>query len=203
MGDAPPLPAGSVPSLADPKPLWRAHFRRWRQLQGPGSSARLEQQALARLPALLGPAGRLGIYWPLAGEPDLRALGALLPDRLALPAIRGEGGARALRYEAWTSGESLAPDSSGIPAPARPVPLGPEALVLLLVPALAFDRHGRRLGYGGGWYDRLRSDPAWRAVPALIVAPDDCGVERLPADPWDIPFDGWLTERGLEWLQAV
>jgi 5-formyltetrahydrofolate cyclo-ligase len=65
------------------------------------------------------------------------------------------------------------------------------------VPALGFDRHGIRLGSGGGWYDRLRADPAWRAVPALAVLPAACLVEQLPRDPWDVPFDGWLDETGV------
>lgn len=82
-------------------------------------------------------------------------------------------------------------------------PLPAEALGLLLVPALALDRRGFRLGYGGGWFDRLRADPSWRSVPALIVAPFSCVVERLPVEPWDVPFDGWLSEKGIEWLQPV
>ncbi|MFN5162901.1 MAG: 5-formyltetrahydrofolate cyclo-ligase, partial [Cyanobacteriota bacterium] len=73
-------------------------------------------------------------------------------------------------------------------------------LGLLLVPALAIDRRGIRLGYGGGWYDRLRADPAWRAVPALVVLPAACVVEALPSDPWDVPFDGWIDESGLHWI---
>ena len=74
---------------------------------------------------------------------------------------------------------------------------------LLLAPALAFDRHGIRLGYGGGWFDRLRADPSWRAVPALAVLPAACRCAALPSDPWDVPFDGWLDEHGLHWLRAL
>lgn len=81
--------------------------------------------------------------------------------------------------------------------------LGADELALLLVPALALDRRGLRLGTGGGWYDRLRQDPSWRGVPALIVAPSLCRLAALPADPWDVPFDGWLDETGLHWLQPV
>jgi 5-formyltetrahydrofolate cyclo-ligase len=66
------------------------------------------------------------------------------------------------------------------------------------VPALAFDPHsGIRLGYGGGWYDRLRADPAWRAVPALVVLPSACLSANLPREPWDVPFQGWLDEHGV------
>ena len=72
-----------------------------------------------------------------------------------------------------------------------------------LVPALALDQRGIRLGYGGGWFDRLRSDPLWGAVPALAVLPAGCLVEQLPSDSWDVPFQGWLDEHGVHWLQAV
>ncbi len=71
-------------------------------------------------------------------------------------------------------------------------------MALLLVPALAVDSSGLRLGSGGGWYDRLRADPAWARVPALAVLPSGCLVPHLPRDPWDIPFDGWLDERGWQ-----
>lgn len=79
----------------------------------------------------------------------------------------------------------------------------PTDLGLLLAPALAFDRRGIRLGYGGGWFDRLRSAPCWRAVPALAVLPRACLLEELPAAAWDVPFDGWLDEEGVHWLQRV
>ncbi len=123
-------------------------------------------------PRLVRADQRLGLYWPLAGEPDLRELAWVLPDRLALPAIRPTAGERRLRYEIWQPGDPLQPDAAGVLAPALAgTPLPATALGLLLVPALAFDRRGFRLGYGGGWFDRLRADPCWRSVPALIVAP--------------------------------
>jgi 5-formyltetrahydrofolate cyclo-ligase len=203
MGAFPAPPAVPPPSDGTPKSLWREHFRRVRDGEPPQRRALLRQRAIEELPPLLPAGRRLGLYWPLPGEPDLRPLAAVLPERLALPAIRGQGAARSLRYEPWVPGHALAPDVCGIPARQGALPLEPPALGLLLVPALAFDRRGLRLGYGGGWYDRLRADPRWRAVPALIVAPAACGVERLPADPWDVPFDGWLTEEGVQWLQPV
>jgi 5-formyltetrahydrofolate cyclo-ligase len=140
------------------------------------------------------------MYWPVGAEPDLRALAQnAATSELALPAVV----AGQLLYRAWRPGEALVPDACRIPAPAGASALKPDDLSLLLVPALALDQHGIRLGSGGGWYDRLRADPAWRAIPALAVLPTACITRDLPRDPWDVPFDGWLDERGLHWLLAV
>lgn len=191
--EAAPAPTG--------KAELRRHFRgRRRQLLAPAEAA---LQALARreLPPLLGPADALGIYWPLAGEADLRGLADLpqLRRRLALPRVRDGR----LSYHRWSPGDPLQADATGIPAPAAGEPLAPEQLAVLLAPALAFDRRGTRLGYGGGWFDRLRSQPGWGQVTALAVLPAGCLVPELPTDPWDVPFDGWLDETALHWLQAV
>lgn len=141
----------------------------------------------------------------MAGEPDLRPLADRLGGRLALPAVlQGHSASeRRLIYRAWEPQAPLASDACRVPAPARGIALEADELALLLVPALALDRRGLRLGTGGGWYDRLRQDPSWRNVPALIVAPSQCRLPSLPADPWDVPFDGWLDETGLHWLQRV
>ena len=195
-----PSPSSSLdPALADTKADLRHHFRQLRRQAVAAAPGALAAAAAAVVPNLLAPPLRLGLYWPLGHEPDLRSLAEQLPapwrDHLALPAIRSDQ----LLYLPWRPGDPLAPDAVGIPAPAPGAPLRPDQLGLLLVPALAADPSGLRLGSGGGWYDRLRSDPLWQAVPALVVVPAVCVVPRLPRDPWDVPFPGWLAETGLHW----
>jgi 5-formyltetrahydrofolate cyclo-ligase len=139
--------------------------------------------------------GYIGLAWPLAGEPDLRGWLQASGRLLALPAVAGER----LRYRPWHPGQTLDKDACGIPAPpAGSGDLQPDQLDLLLIPALAMDQQGVRLGYGGGWYDRLRADPAWRQRPALAVLPQACVVHTLPRDPWDVPLDGWISEQGWQ-----
>ena len=188
------------PSAAG-KPELRRQFRRQRAAWQPEAQGPLLAIARRELPGRLPPGRRLGIHWPLAGEPDLRGLEQEpgLRGRLALPRLSNG----ALHYRAWGEGTPLSPDDTGIPAPDPGPDLEPQQLALLLVPALACDRQGFRLGYGGGWFDRLRSADHWRAVPALAVLPQGCLVEQLPHDPWDVPFDGWLHEGGLHWLRPV
>jgi 5-formyltetrahydrofolate cyclo-ligase len=206
---ADPLPEAAP---AHPKQVLRRHFRRLRRASLPAAAVGLLEAAHCELPALIPPGRRLGLWWPIGAEPDLRPLAVELqrrrPDALALPVVEPwpPGGSQLqLHYRPWIPGAPLRPDACGIPAPAPAAgaapPLRPEQLALLLVPALAIDRSGIRLGSGGGWYDRLRADPAWRALPALAVLPAACvSAAALPRDPWDVPFDGWLDEHGLHRL---
>lgn len=183
----------------------RQQFRARRLALLPKAQPAIEAQARRHCPALVPPGRHLGLYWPLAGEVDLRSLQALLPNQLALPAITAAAGDPTARlvYRPWRSSDVLEPDGCGIPAPAARAAapdegaLAAEQLGLLLIPALACDGAGIRLGYGGGWYDRLRADPTWAQVPALAVLPRGCRVERLPRDPWDVPLHGWIDEDGL------
>ena len=226
-GTAPVASAG-LPPPPDRAAL-RRHFRILRTEALAAAEPGILAAAQRDLPELMKAGQLLGLYWPLAGEADLRSL-ALMHPCLALPAVAGEP--PRLLYRPWRPGMPLTPDQYGIPAPpasrqdsstsdrpehelelanaleqqpeAPPPPpasgweLSPHALALLLVPALAFDPHsGIRLGYGGGWYDRLRADPAWRAVPALVVLPAACLKANLPQEPWDVPFQGWLDEHGV------
>ena len=179
----------------------RPQFRQLRAELLAAAQGPLLEQARRWLPQQLQPGQRLGIYWPLPGEADLRALETEpgLRGRLALPRV-SQG---ALGYRPWGPDTPLSPDETGIAAPSTGPELEPGQLGLLLVPALASDHQGIRLGYGGGWFDRLRSDALWRAVPAVAVLPRGCLVEQLPRDPWDVPLDGWLHEGGLDWLRAV
>ena len=174
----------------------RCHYRQVRRGAMATAQAPMLQAAQASLPQMVDRGQRLGLYWPIGAEPDLRAVADGLSA--ALPVVEGER----LLYRPWQPGAPLAPDACGIPAPpaGAGAALEPEQLAALLVPALALDGQGIRLGSGGGWYDRLRADPAWRAVPALAVLPAACLTPELPRDPWDVPFDGWLDDHGLHWL---
>lgn len=188
-----------------PKADLRRAFKQRRLALHPSTAPSLQRQALQQLPGLLPEGTALGLYWPLPGEVDLRGLAELpaLAGRIALPCIAGGE----LRYRRWSPGDPTAKDDTGIPAPTNAAStLEAEQIGLLLAPALAFDRAGIRLGYGGGWFDRLRQQSPWNQVPALAVVARGCLVEQLPADPWDVPFPGWLDEQGVHWrasLQAV
>ena len=139
----------------------------------------------------------VGLYWPLPGEVDLTPLRLELVNELglstALPAADGHGN---MTYRTW-SAAPLKKDGCGIPAPLDQPTLSAEQISLLLVPALAVDQKGIRLGYGGGYYDRLRCLERWSGIPAIVVLPSACvSVQALPSDPWDQPFQGWLSENG-------
>ncbi|MDR1420654.1 MAG: 5-formyltetrahydrofolate cyclo-ligase [Treponema sp.] len=90
---------------------------------------------------------------------------------------------------------------ANLPAlPALPTASGPP--VLVLVPGLAFDREGRRLGRGGGYYDRFLSKPGGaaggkRGMYALGLCMECQLVERVPAERGDQNMNGVLTEKGL------
>ncbi|MGH7458268.1 MAG: 5-formyltetrahydrofolate cyclo-ligase [Longimicrobiaceae bacterium] len=72
--------------------------------------------------------------------------------------------------------------------------VGPDEVDLAVVPGLAWDRLGRRLGRGGGFYDRLLAGEAWRGVRCGLFFADQ-EVERVPSDPWDVPLDLIVTEK--------
>ena len=135
----------------------------------------------------------IGIYWPLIGEIDLRELRTHIKNPLALPCCNNK---KSLDYREW-SNNSLQKDVCGIPAPLTEPLLRADQIAIIFIPALAIDLNGNRLGYGGGFYDRLRQDPIWRNIPSFVVLPKACvSRNHLPFDSWDIPFEGWITENG-------
>ncbi len=136
----------------------------------------------------------IGIYWPLQGEVDLRNLKESLSYSFALPACNTKG---EISYHRWTN-DTLEKDIYGIPAPLSQPPLKAEEISLLIVPALAIDHMGTRLGYGSGCFDRLREKPRWKEIEALAVVPSQC-ISRflLPKDSWDVPFHGWINEKEI------
>ena len=109
----------------------------------------------------------------------------------ALPVVIAPG--EPLVFRAWAPGEPLVPGVWDIP-----IPLGttPEVLPdVLLVPLLAFDRAGYRLGYGGGFYDRtLVKLRAIKEVTAVGVAYHAQLVDQVPRASYDAPLDYVMTE---------
>ncbi|MCY7322051.1 MAG: 5-formyltetrahydrofolate cyclo-ligase [Phormidesmis sp. CAN_BIN36] len=72
----------------------------------------------------------------------------------------------------------------------------PDRVDLILVPCVACDRRGYRLGYGGGFYDRLLSAPEWKSKPTIGVVFEFAIVSELAIDSWDQPLQGICTEQG-------
>ena len=103
---------------------------------------------------------------------------------------------RKLRLFRLYSLEELRPGAFGIPEPPAENPeLSPEELELVVVPGVAFDRRGGRLGYGGGFYDRLfaRAEGAKRVGLCFSCQL----VERLPLEAHDVLMHALVTEEGL------
>ena len=158
------------------------------------------QRLAAHADALpLQPGSIVGAYHALPEEADpallLQEAGGAGPSH-RLSAHRGKGAP--LQFHRVPDGEMLRPGAHGIQEPAAHFPeVTPD---LLLVPLMAFDARGHRLGYGGGFYDRTLFDlrrGAALAIPAIGIAHAGQEVASLPAEPHDIALDSILTEQGL------
>lgn len=134
-------------------------------------------------------------FWPLANEIDTRPAMARLHERgcmVALPVMQGPG--RPLLFRRWEPGDELVVADFGTREPHNNKPLcEPD---VLLVPMLAFDRAGFRLGYGGGFYDRtLALLRAQGSVTAIGIAYACQELAEVPRGPFDQRLDWIVTER--------
>lgn len=107
-----------------------------------------------------------------------------------------------LIWHAWKTGDTLQRGAYGIlePLPHAPT-IQPEEVELILVPSVACDYQGYRLGYGGGYYDRLLSSPAWASKLTIGIVFDFAYLPQLPVEAWDIQLDGICTEIGLKMIK--
>ncbi|MCC6007013.1 MAG: 5-formyltetrahydrofolate cyclo-ligase [Rhodobacteraceae bacterium] len=199
------LPESSTPESpstdgARDKPALRAAAARRRAAMGPAEHAALGRALRDVLAAHLSdPAAPRDVaaYLPIRDEPDpIGPLSGLKGLRLCLPAVTGPD--QPLVFRAWAPG---APLEDG-PLGTRHPPEGAAEIRpgLVLLPCLAFDAAGTRLGYGGGFYDRTlaslsaHSGPAPLAWGLAFAAQQMAGLIR---EDHDAPLDAVVTEKGL------
>ena len=142
-------------------------------------------------------AGAVALFWPMEDrhEVDLRPLDEAVRARgarVAYPSIDGETGAMTFRFV--DDPKSMEERGRGFLDPGDGAPEAlPGDLAAIVVPALALDAAGHRLGYGAGYYDRALARHAPHAA-TLGVAYDYQLVVELPVDEWDVPLDWIVTD---------
>jgi 5-formyltetrahydrofolate cyclo-ligase len=132
-------------------------------------------------------------YFSFRQEPDLACL--LSTEKTwGFPRCTDNG----LSWHTWSLNAPLLPGAYGIPEPQPDAPiLVPDEVDLILVPAIACDARGYRLGYGGGFYDRMFSSNAWANKSTVGILFEFARVPQLPQDTWDKPLKNICTEAGL------
>ena len=134
----------------------------------------------------------IAIYWPLKNEVDIRSLKEKIS--LALPRCKDK---KELLFYRWDE-NPLTKDYEGILSPNNSFPLNHKQISMILVPCLSVDKNLIRLGYGGGYFDKLRREKNWRNVPCIGVLTSNCvSTSPLTRAEWDIPLSGYITEKEI------
>lgn len=160
----------------------------------PDNKARWSQAIVQRIQSLdsFAQAQRIGLYHALPDEPNLSFLLEEFHHKkeLFIPRVEGDD----IAFYAYTGEKDL--DRHGAYGIAEPTAdmsaaIDPSSLDLLLVPGVAFDRNGNRMGRGKGYYDRFL--PATHAKLIGITFSYRL-LDTLPTDPWDLPMHGIITD---------
>ena len=195
-----PTEAADARAIAAAKRLLRDAVRVRRAARATDRRGHDDEQRFARLTEQLTarPVRRLAAYLSAGTEPDsLRLVAwAVAHDLEVLLPVLTDGAGAWLPEPAWAAyagPDALREGRSGILEPTGPL-LGGDPLStvdLLVVPGLAADAHGRRLGRGGGWYDRARA--AHPDLETWLLLNDDELLEVVPTDRWDVPVHRLVT----------
>lgn len=189
-----PAPSLSVPDPDKPA-LRRAALARRKAAFDPGAGAAVAAHFLSAF--TLPPGAIVAGYVPMGDELDVLPLLRALAGRghpLALPVVVARQ--PTLTFRRWTEGAAL---EAGVRGTRHPAPSAATVTPrVLLVPLLAIDADGIRLGYGKGYYDlTIAALRAAGPVLAVGVGQSVQCVERLPRDPWDQPLDAFVSEDGV------
>lgn len=183
-------------SLADVKSQLRQRYRKLRTSLGDETRALASQSICEALEGwtVFQQSETILAYMPIKGEADLTPLLSRHPEkRWILPRIIPEENHRMVfhPYDA----ARLVRHPFGMAEPAADLPtVSHEAIRLALVPGLAFDRHGWRLGYGGGYFDRFLKKFAGVSVGIVFHS---LFLDAVPRDVFDVPVQWVTTERGV------
>lgn len=140
--------------------------------------------------------GHVAGYWATDGEIALHAWQVQLPAECiyCLPVLQSGG----LAFAPWQPGDALRSNRFGIPEPdvAADALIDPSRMALVVVPLVAFDRSGNRLGMGGGWYDRSFAFRQHQPAPPWLVgaAYAEQRIESIDAADWDVRLDAVCTD---------
>jgi 5-formyltetrahydrofolate cyclo-ligase len=199
----PPEPHGFIPSSSDDllrarvKAELRKRMRSLRKALPASACAERSARIVERLAHLepLAQARAVCLFWPIEDrhEVDLRDLDARLRARgvrIAYPGIDPDTGAMTFRFVADAA--AMVEQGFGFREPSPEAPEAPATgLDVIVVPALAIDPRGHRIGYGAGYYDRVLPHFAPPAI-TVAVAFDFQLVAETPNSPLDVPV-GWIA----------
>jgi 5-formyltetrahydrofolate cyclo-ligase len=200
---SPPFSSGPRPEM---EPLSKESLRRaaldarkaFVSTLSDADRALLERRLAERLTSLFAGVAVVGGYCPLGSEisplpamEEARAVGAIV----AFPCFPNP--AKPFRFLA---GDPLEPGPFGMMQPAKRHPVVQPNLVL--VPLIAIDHRGTRLGRGKGHYDRALISLKKNGAGLIGVGwPMQRVADTIPADDWDVPLDAFASPEGIEWIR--
>lgn len=166
-----------------------------------GEHARASSAIDAHLDRLLSPRppGVVAFCWPVRNEFDCRPLVTRLLAcgwRAAQPVVLAP--AAPMAFRPWTPDTPMTADRHGIPIPAGELSVAPD---VVLVPLVAFDEQGYRIGYGGGYFDRTLAALSPRPL-AVGVGFELARLDSTRPQPHDVPLDVIVTEAGARFPRA-
>jgi 5-formyltetrahydrofolate cyclo-ligase len=193
-------------SVIDARRSLRASLRAKRQEVSAAARARAARQVAQHADRILHlrSGQRVGIYAATAEELDTSCLIALALRRgcfVYLPRIDPRPRVRTMSFvRITTSARSLRSNRFGIGEPQGPRLMSARLLDVVFLPLVGFDRHGIRLGMGGGYYDRafgFRRQRTLRHAPLLVgIGYASQEVQRITPAAHDVPLDLVISERG-------